>query len=763
MRASTSRASRSIGLRAERRRPLMNHEPIGTLIEPQLVTSTTDDLAAIPPLLARRMLFTMQTINAFERAVIDLKGHNCVWGPIHISIGQEAIAAASVAALDTRDKITGSHRAHHITLAKILEYVLPGDWDPAAHDLPDGGTDAVYRTLAEIMGLAPGWCGGRGGSMHLRHRDAGVLGTNAIVAGGVPLSVGAALAERRLGGGGVVAAFMGDGAVNQGAFHEACNLASLWKLPVIFVVENNQYAVATSVHDATAATELVELAAAYEMPSYQVYGYDVAAIHSTFSTVASSMRDGGGPALVEAKCYRHFHHGGDQPGSRYGYRGSEEEAEWLSRDALSVYPKSLADAGVATADQIGRIGSVAQTAVDAAVERCTTGDPPTVRPELWPGAETVSVGVRGDGAELAPLRYAERDDFGAFTSIKYSDAIAAVTGRWMERDDAVIVIGEEVANFGGGAYGATKGLPARYPDRVMNTPISEGGFAGVGLGAAMNGLRPVIEIMFPDFTLVAADQIFNQIGKARHMYGNTTDLPLVLRTRVATGCGYGGQHSMDPVGLYALFPGWRIVAPADAFDYVGLFNTAMHSLDPVLILEHHALYGEAGAVPTACDAPTASGAPTAQKSDSADLDYCIPFGKARIVRPGTELTAIVYGSMVARVAAIADTLATEGVEVEVIDLRTLDLASIDFDAIGRSLTKTGAIATVEQAAGGQAIGARIAAQVTERFFDALDAPPGVITAMDVPNPVSRALESAAMIGDDEIRELLRAMARRTWK
>ncbi len=743
----------------------MNYEPIGTIVQPQLVTSTSDDLAAIPPLTARRMLFTMFAINAFERAVIDLKGHDCVWGPIHISIGQEAIAAGCAAALDRTDSVTGSHRAHHISLAKILEFVLP-DWDPSTGLLPEAGADAVYRTLAEIMGLAPGWCGGRGGSMHLRHRDAGLLGTNAIVAGGVPLSVGAALAGRRLGGRGVVAAFMGDGAVNQGAFHEACNIANLWKLPVVFVVENNQYAVATSVHDATAASELVELAAAYEMPAYQVYGHDVAAIYSTFGAVAAPMRDGGGPALIEAKCYRHFHHGGDQPGSRYGYRGSEEEAEWLALDALTAFPASLAAGSIASNEQVDAMRAMAQSAVDAAVERCTTGNPPVVRPELWPGADTVTVGVRSDGAELASLRYAERSDFGAFTTIKYSDAIAAVTGRWMERDDTVIVIGEEVANFGGGAYGATKGLPARYPDRIVNTPISEGGFAGVGLGAAMGGLRPVIEIMFPDFTLVAADQIFNQIGKARHMYGDTTDLPLVLRTRVATGCGYGGQHSMDPIGLYALFPGWRIVAPADAFDYIGLFNTAMHSLDPVLILEHHALYGVAGAVPVAGAVAAGDAAVATASRDAAaqpDLDYCIPFGSARLVRTGTDLTAVVYGSMVARVAAIADRLATEGIEIEVIDLRTLDLASMDFDAIGRSLSETGAIVTVEQAAGGQAIGARIAAQVTERFFDALDAPPGVITALDVPNPVSRALESAAIIGDDEISDLLRAMARKNWK
>ena len=192
------------------------------------------------------------------------------------------------------------------------------------------------------------------------------------------------------------------------------------------------------------------------------------------------------------------------------------------------------------------------------------------------------------------------------------------------------MLGEEIANFGGGAYGATKGLHIRYPDRVINTPISESGFTGLGLGAAMSGMKSVIEIMFPDFSLVAADQIFNQIGKARHMYGNTTDIPLVLRTRIAIGCGYGGQHSMDPVGLYALFSGWRIIAPANAFDYIGLFNTAMQSNDPVVIIEHHHLYPLKFPVP------------------ENDIDYFIPLNKARIVAEGDNVTLITYGVMAYR-------------------------------------------------------------------------------------------------------------------
>ena len=172
-----------------------------------------------------------------------------------------------------------------------------------------------------------------------------------------------------------------------------------------------------------------------------------------------------------------------------------------------------------------------------------------------------------------------------------------MTGRWLEREPDAIVFGEGVANLGGGAYGATKGLVERFPDRLINTPISEGGFSGLGFGAATLGMRVVVEIMFADFALVAADQLFNQLSKARHMYDDTTDLPIVVRSRVGTGLGYGAQHSMDPVGLYGMFPSFRIIAPADSFDYIGLFNTAMHSLDPVVILEHNALYTQRSPAP----------------------------------------------------------------------------------------------------------------------------------------------------------------------
>jgi 2-oxoisovalerate dehydrogenase E1 component len=378
------------------------------------------------------------------------------------------------------------------------------------------------------------------------------------------------------------------------------------------------------------------------------------------------------------------------------------------------------------------------------VDYCVEGEAahPRPRASLWPAADTAARGARSDGRELAGLEYREIEDFPRLQEMRYSDAIAAVSGRCLERWPEAVELGEEIANFGGGAYGATRGLPQRFPGRVLNTPISEGGFVGLACGAAMRGLPVIVEIMFPDFSLVAADQLFNQIAKARHMYGGSTDLPLVVRTRIATGCGYGGQHSMDPAGLFALFPGWRMVAPGNAFDYIGLFNTAMRSLDPVVILEHHSLYGLRFPVP------------------EGELDYCVAFGRARRLAEGTDLTVLTYGGMTSRLLGLRPQLAERGISAELIDLRTLDAPGIDYRTIGESLARTGAVAVVEQAAASQGIGARLSAEITARFFDALDAPPLQLSSQDVPPPVSRVLEEAVLIGDAQILAGLERLARR---
>jgi len=514
-------------------------------------------------------------------------------------------------------------------------------------------------------------------------------------------------------------------------------------LPVIFFIENNLYAVATHADEACAVRDLASRASAYNMDGHIVDGCDPVALYKTVQAAATDIRNGGRPCFIEAKCYRTYHHAGDKPGSAFQYRTKEEEQKWAEKEVSKHFPDTLVRAGILNNADVTRLREMAREAVAGAVEFCATpGTPRTVRAELWPNPETAAEGMRSDGREWDGIAFSEREDFAEFDEIKYSDAIAAVTRRWLERDPEVFELGEEVANFGGGAYGATKGLPADFPTRIRNTPISEAGIVGVALGAAMSGMRPIAEIMFPDFSLVAADQLFNQVAKARHMYGNTTQLPLVIRIRIATGCGYGGQHSMDPIGLYALFSGWRIVAPSDAFDYVGLFNSAMQSLDPVVVLEHNAQYPKRFPVP------------------KGDLDYFIPFGKARVTGEGSDVTVISYGCLVDRCDALRERLAAGGVSAETVDLRTLDLPSIDYDTLSESIMKTGAAVIVEQAAASQSIGQQIAANLTERFFDYLDCPVACLASLDVPTSVSRVLEAAALISDEDIFQTTVAVAKR---
>lgn len=703
-----------------------------------------DDRRAIPPRDHERMLALLHLIRAFELRVLDLKDADLVHGPAHTSVGQEAVAVGVAAALHTTDMIASTHRAHGHFLAKALLYYAPADWSPLLGETTPAMYDAVYRTLAEIMGLAAGWCGGRGGSMHLYDRASGNLGSNAIVGGGIPLATGAAWAERIRRRDTVVVSFFGDGAINQGCFHEVANMAALWGVPILYLIENNLYAVGTCTNESSNVCDLAQRTLGYGISSLIVDGMDPVAMYIAVRDAAQAMRQTPFPYVIEAKTYRHYHHAGRLAGSAYGYRTGEEEAAWLALDPLTTYPRQLIAEGVLSDGDNQRLVAWAQALVDRATDACTEMvDGKRIIPAAnWPAPGSAALHLRGGEQALAGATYRERGDAATIETRTVVQAIAAVTRRAMERDERVIVLGEEVANLRGGAYQATRGVAEAFPGRVFNTPISETGFVGMAGGAASVGLRPVVEIMFPDFALMASDQLFNQIGKLRHMYGGQISFPLVLRTRIAIGYGYGGQHSMNPVGLFGLFGGWRIVAPSNAWDYIGLFNTALRLDDPVLVLEHGMLYDTAGETP------------------AGDLDYLVPYGVARVARAGSHLTVLTYLTGVRACQEAAETLAGEGLEIEVLDLRTLDYVGMDYAAIGASVRKTGAALIVEQAPRSQGLGARLAAEIQGRWFDALDAPVSHVAALDVPPPVSRRLEAESLPTIEDIRVAMRRAATR---
>ncbi|GAA4062479.1 alpha-ketoacid dehydrogenase subunit alpha/beta [Agromyces indicus] len=699
------------------------------------LTTTAADWKAADPALLETMLGQLHLIRAFEERVLDLAADGLVHGPAHSSIGQEGGAVGSIVGLRSTDAVNGSHRGHHQFLAKAITHVSGGRLDLGELVTPEV-QEVLQRTLAEILGLAQGYCRGRGGSMHLQWFEAGALGTNAIVGGGAPMATGNAWAQKHAGTTDLTINYFGDGAAQIGSVLESMNLAAAWKLPVCFFIENNLYAVSTRIEEAVADTRLSVRGQGFGIPSWRVDGMDPLAVHLAMQEAAEVMRSGGGPVIVEAEVYRYFHQNGPYPGSAFGYRTKQEEEEWRARDPLERVASELVQLGRLSREQVESVRAQAVAAMDAATGELLEADPEhqgrrRIRPELWPDPAFVDVGVRGDGSELESLRVLEpTDDDREREGMKFVDAVAGVMERRMGEDERIIVLGEDVHRLKGGTNGATKGLSTAYPDRVLGTPISENAFAGLGGGLALDGrFRPVVEFMYPDFMWVAADQVFNQVGKARHMFGGDNPVPLVLRTKVAMGSGYGSQHLMDPAGIFATSPGWRIVAPSTAEDYVGLMNAALALQDPVLVIEHVDLYNEKDTV------------------IAGDLDYVIPPGTAAIRREGSEVTVISYLSMVRHsLEAIEQT----GVDAELIDLRWLDRASIDWATIEASVKKTNAVLIVEQGARGTSYGGWLADEIQRRLFDWLDQPVQRVTGSETSPSISRVLERAAIARTEEV-------------
>ena len=722
--------------------PVVNHlEPAVAWSE--LVVLEADWDAAPAPLLTA-MLSQLVLIRTFEEYVLELASAGLIHGPAHSSIGQEGGAVGSVIGLTSRDTVNGSHRGHHQFLAKVLGHLHPEGIDPTS-PIPGDVRDVLLRTLREICGLDRGFSHGRGGSMHLQWLEAGAIGTNAIVGGGVPLAAGSAWAHRQAGTDAVAVTFFGDGATSIGSTLETLNLAAAWKLPICFFVENNQYAVSTHVSEVTAEPRLSARGPGFGIPSWKVDGMDPLAVHLAMGEALRHMRAGNGPTLIEADVYRYFHQNGPFPGSAFRYRSREEEAAWRERDPIDRTAGHLVRRGILGQADVDALIAGARAMMgelgDLLLEPKPDGRPGErrIRPAEWPDPGFVDHGVRGDLGELAGIAFTDTDDFAAeLREVRFIDAVAGVLGRRLETDPRVIVMGEDVHHLNGGTNGATRGLRERFPDRVLGTPICENAFAGLGGGVALDGrFRPIVEFMYADFMWVAADQLFNQIGKARHMFGGDGKVPFVLRSKVATGTGYGSQHSMDPAGIFATAPGWRIVAPSTPFDYVGLMNTALACDDPVVVLEHVDLYTSTG-----------PGLPD-------NLDHCLPVGKAAVRRTGGAITILSYLAMTGQVLrAVEET----GIDAEVIDLRWLDRASLDWDTISESVRKTNNVLIAEQGAIGTSYGGWLADEIGRRLFDWLDSPIERVTGGEASPSISKVLERAAFATADEVAARLRAIA-----
>jgi 2-oxoisovalerate dehydrogenase E1 component len=715
---------------------MSNHNPLQPAVDWVQVSATDADWVGAEPALLTSMFTQATVIRVFEEYVLDVAGQGLIHGPAHSSIGQEGGAVGSVLSLTSADVVNGTHRGHHQFLAKALHHVAPWGIGLGA-DLGEDIRTVLLRTLAEICGLSRGYCRGRGGSMHLQWREAGAVGTNAIVGGGVPLAAGYAWAHRHAGTDAVAVTYFGDGATNIGSTLETLNLAAAWRLPICFFIENNRYAVSTSVEEATGEPRLSARGPGFGIPSWKVDGMDTLAVHIAMSEAVAHMRAGNGPTLIEADVYRYFHQNGAFPGSAFGYRTKDEERSYRDRDPIDQLVRHLVGREVASSDQLDAFTAGVKATMeelgDVILEPKPGGKPRErqIKPTELPNTDFVDMGVRGDLSEFADTVFTDRDTFvGDIKQGKFVEQIATVLARQMDLDDSVVVMGEDVHRLNGGTNGATRGIPDKWPDRILGTPISENAFTGLGGGMALDGrYKPIVEFMYADFMWVAADQLFNQIGKARHMFGGDNDVPFVLRSKVAMGTGYGSQHSMDPAGVFATQPGWRIVAPSTPFDYVGLMNTALRCKDPVVVLEHVDLYTSTG------DAPVD------------DHDYYLPVGKAAVRRTGDAVTVLTYLAMTNYVLEAVD----DGrFDADVIDLRWLDRASIDWQTIEASVKKTNRVIIAEQGAIGTSYGGWLADEIQRRFFDWLDHPVERVTGGEASPSISKVLERAAIAQKAEV-------------
>ncbi|GAB6097937.1 alpha-ketoacid dehydrogenase subunit alpha/beta [Desulfatiferula olefinivorans] len=630
----------------------------------------------------------MLTIRAFEQHLSEgFRNGDIPSEAIHLSIGQEAVAAGVCMNLRNSDYINTTHRGHGHIIAK--------------------GTD-LNRMMAELYGKADGLCEGKGGSMHVTDGSLGILGANGIVGAGYLLALGAAQTIRYQGRDDISVVFAGDGSVNQGMFHEALNMAAVFELPLLVVIENNLYGEFTSIERHSAETDISKRLAAYNIPSFRIDGNDPKTVLETLAEIIDAMRKDGKPRGVELLTYR-WH--GHMEGEPERYRTCEEKKAFMAKDPILRLENELITSGACSKNDLDALRSAVDGTIREAVsfaQRAKEPEPAQLftriyspdPPHLFQG--TVGSDITGP-------------------SMSMSQAINSALAEEMARDERVFLWGEDVRL--GGYFSVTEGLVETLGEkRIIDTPISENAIVGGAVGAAMTGLRPVCEILFGDFLTCCMDPVMNQAAKLRYMTGGQVSIPLTIRTPVGSGIGMAAQHSQSMERFFFGIPGLIVAAPSDPYTAKGILKAAIRSDNPVIFFEHKLLYASSGPVP--------------------DGDYILPLGKARVVRRGRGLTLVTHLLGVQAALDAAESLSARGIDAEVIDLLTL--YPMDTETILDSVSRTGNLATLEEGTATGGIGAEVISRVCLSGFHLLKRPPLRLAAPECPVPYAKNLENALM-------------------
>lgn len=653
---------------------------------------------------------TMQIIRQTEEELARCHQRGLIHGACHTYVGQEAIATGVCAHLTERDPIFSTHRGHGHALAKGMP---------------------PRELIAELFGRETGCSRGRGGSMHLFSPEIGMMGTSGIVGPCLLQACGGGYSAKILQNGTVAAAFFGDGAVNNGAFHEALNMASIWKLPVLFICENNQFATEVPFSYSSGNPSVGSRGTAYGITGVTVDGNDVLEIYRVAGEAVAQARSGGGPTLIECLTYRTRAHAegmGD-----FTYRTKEDVAAWKEKCPLVRLKSAVMTKSSRCDDLARRFQAIEQDVANIVREAREFAEVSSI-----PSAESATTHVFAENKShtqvvnpKAPVSAGEE------RPLSFVAATLEALDHAMAADSTIFVMGEGIGKRGGN-FTTTLGLYDKYgPERLCDTPICERGFVGLACGAGMTGTRPVIDFMFIDFINDSFGEIVNQIAKMQYMSSGRLKMPVLLRGCGGVGHSAATHHSGMYHSIYSHIPGLRIVLPSTPYDAKGLMAHALRSDDPVLFLEHRELMQTKGHVPTE--------------------HYEIPFGQACVVRPGTDVTVVALSLMVKHALKAAEQLSVEGVSVEVIDPRTV--SPLDIETILRSVSKTGRLLIVDEAFGPCGFASEIAAQVADAGFDDLDAPIRRVHGAQAPTPYAPSLERAVVPNVDRIVQAIRDLVR----
>jgi len=596
-------------------------------------------------------------------------------------IGQEAVSVGATAALRDDDYILPMHRNLGVFVTRGVEY------------------DKLFR---QLLGRVGGYTEGRDRSFHFGHLPDRIVGMISHLGAMSPVACGLGVAAQLDGDDRVALTFTGDGATSEGDVHEAMNLASVWRLPVIFLIENNQYGLSTPVSQQYACESLADRAAGYGMPGAQVDGNDVNAVYDAVSRAAARARAGDGPSLIECLTFRMRGH---EEASGTAYVPQSLMDKWADLDPIARSERGLIADSLTTSDALvdlrDRLFIEMRDRVDRALE--------APHPRAVSGGETHQVYA----PSISPVQSSE-----PVQEMRYVDAIRDAIGVQMERDSRTVLMGQDIAEYGG-VFKATEGLLEMYgPGRVRNTPIIESAVIGAGLGLALDGYRPMVEMQFADFITCGFNQIVNNLAKTHYRWSEP--VPVVIRAPHGGGVGAGPFHSQSVEAWFTRVPGLKVIAPATPEDAKGLLLAAFADPNPIIFLEHKKLYRSlAGPVPEGY--------------------YAHPIGRARRAREGTDLTIITYGIGVHWAMDAATTLAEERREIEVIDLRTL--LPWDREAVFDSVRKTGRALVLHEDTLTGGFGGELAASIGTHCFEWLDAPVERLGALDTPVPFAPALEA----------------------